>query len=276
MDTPHPKEATKATASKHAESSASDGGNDGKGYESSSSSKSEDINFRGFSEEEIKTLDAMLAKRVGKAIKQSMPYYIKKTTQNLRGLMQEEFKEFKKECGFTKEPKGDKATYRDFTACDVPKFTGVLDPIVSNRWLTALEGAFRTSGCEERKKVIYATNFIRDSAKTWWEGKVCEKGEVWAEACTWKEFKELFSAEYAPVEEIDKIREKFQSLMQTNETVNELWMKFNDMVPYCPEYHGNEKLKVERFQRMLKDDIRDVISPFKCTTLEDLLSRARG
>ena len=62
--------------------------------------------------------------------------------------------------------------------------------------------------------------------------------------------------------------------MQTNETVNELWMKFNDMVPYCPEYHGNEKLKVDKFQRMLKDDIRDVISPFKCINLEDLLSRA--
>nr|GEW76269.1 transposon Ty3-I Gag-Pol polyprotein [Tanacetum cinerariifolium] len=62
--------------------------------------------------------------------------------------------------------------------------------------------------------------------------------------------------------------------MQTNETVNELWKKFNDMVPYFPEYHGNEKLKVERFKRMLRDEIQEVISPFKCTTLEDLLSRA--
>ncbi|GJR28787.1 putative reverse transcriptase domain-containing protein [Tanacetum coccineum] len=63
--------------------------------------------------------------------------------------------------------------------------------------------------------------------------------------------------------------------MQTNETVNELWKKFNDLIPYCPEYHGNEKLKVKRFQRMLHDDIREVISPFKCTTLDDLLSRAQ-
>ncbi|GJW49468.1 putative reverse transcriptase domain-containing protein [Tanacetum coccineum] len=39
--------------------------------------------------------------------------------------------------------------------------------------------------------------------------------------------------------------------------------------------HGNRKLKVERFQRMLRDDLREVISPFKCTTLADLLSRAR-
>ncbi|GJS83331.1 hypothetical protein Tco_0749872 [Tanacetum coccineum] len=54
-----------------------------------------------------------------------------------------------------------------------------------------------------------------------------------------------------------------------------MWKKFNDLIRYCPEYHGIEKLKVERFQRMLRDDIREVISPFKCTTLDDLLSRAR-
>nr|GEX07695.1 zinc finger, CCHC-type, retrotransposon Gag domain protein [Tanacetum cinerariifolium] len=89
------------------------------------------------------------------------------------------------------------------------------------------------------------------------------------------EFKELFNAEYAPAKEVDKIQEEFQTFMQTNEMINELWKKFNDLVPYCPEYHGNEKLKVKRFQRMLRNDIREVISPFKCTTLDDLLSRAR-
>ncbi|GKC19601.1 zinc finger, CCHC-type, retrotransposon gag domain protein, partial [Tanacetum coccineum] len=109
----------------------------------------------------------------------------------------------------------------------------------------------------------------------WWEGKVYEKGKEWIRACTWKEFKELFNAEFTPVEEIDRYREEFQTLTQTNETVNEMWKKFKDLIRYCPEYHGNEKLKVERFQRMLRDDIRDVISPFKCTTLDDLLSRAR-
>ncbi|PWA46187.1 zinc finger, CCHC-type, Retrotransposon gag domain protein [Artemisia annua] len=188
--------------------------------------------------------------------------------------MCKEFDELKKEGGVEKSTKNDKATYRDFTACDVPKFTGKLNPIVNTGWLTAVEGVFRTSACEEKKKVIYALNYLRDSAKTWWEGNVCENGEAWAETCLWKEFKELFNVEYAPAEEVDKIREKFQSLTHTHETVNELWKKFNDMIPYCLEYHGNEKFKLDKFQRMLKDDIREVISPFKCTTLEDLLSRA--
>ncbi|GKC72321.1 zinc finger, CCHC-type, retrotransposon gag domain protein [Tanacetum coccineum] len=149
------------------------------------------------------------------------------------------------------------ATYRDFMTCDVPKFNGALDPIASTRWLAAVEGAFRTSNCKEKNKVIFSLNFFRDSAKMWWEGKVCEKGEEWIGACTWKEFKELFNAEFTSAKEIDRFREEFQTLMQTNETVNEMWKKFNDLIRYCPEYHGNEKLKVERFQRMLRDDIRE-------------------
>nr|GEV99125.1 DNA-directed DNA polymerase [Tanacetum cinerariifolium] len=51
--------------------------------------------------------------------------------------------------------------------------------------------------------------------------------------------------------------------------------EFNDLIRYFPEYHGNKKLKVERFQRMLRDDIREVISSFKCTTLDHFLSRAQ-
>ncbi|GJU74580.1 putative reverse transcriptase domain-containing protein [Tanacetum coccineum] len=125
------------------------------------------------------------------------------------------------------------------------------------RWLSAVEGTFGTSSCKEKNKVNFASNFLRDSSKMWWNGKVCKMGEEWIGSCTWKEFKELFNAEYAPAEEVDKIQEEFQTLMQTNEKVNELWNKFNDLIPYCPEYHGNEKLKVERFQRMLRDDIRE-------------------
>nr|GEU54470.1 zinc finger, CCHC-type, retrotransposon Gag domain protein [Tanacetum cinerariifolium] len=115
-------------------------------------------------------------------------------------------------------------TYHDFTVYDVPKFDGALDPIASTRWLIVVKGAFRTSSCKEKNKVNFDSNFLRDSAKMWWEGK---------------------------------------------------FKRFIDLIRYCPEYYRNEKLKVKRFQRMLRDDIREVISLFKCNTLDHLLSRAR-
>ncbi|GJR55067.1 putative reverse transcriptase domain-containing protein [Tanacetum coccineum] len=195
----HQKEVQKASISKGVEYSTNDATHNDN--EDGSSSSSEDLNFRGFTDKETKILSSMIRKQVGKAIK---------------------------------------------------NFDGTLDPIASTRWLSAVEGAFRTSSCKEKNKVNFASNFLRDSAKMWRDGKICTKGEEWIGSCTWKEFKELFNAEYAPAEE-----------------------KFNDLIRYCPEYHGNEKLKVERFPRMLRNDIQEVISPFKCTTLDDLLSRAR-
>ncbi|GJT77866.1 putative reverse transcriptase domain-containing protein [Tanacetum coccineum] len=209
------KEVLKASTSKGVELSASDAEHDNN--DNGSSSSSEDLNFREFTDEERKVLSSMIRKQVGKTIKN-----------------------------------------------------------VITRWLVAFEGAFRTSHCKEKNKVNFTSNFLRDSAKTCWEGKACEKGEEWIGACTWKEFKELFNTEFSPAEEIDRIREEFQTLTQTSETVNKIWKKFNDLICYFPEYHGNERLKVERFQRMLRDDIREVISPFKCTALDDLPSRARA
>nr|GEW79505.1 hypothetical protein [Tanacetum cinerariifolium] len=204
----HHKEVLNASTSKGAEPLASDAEHDDNG--------SEGLNYGGFTKEETKALRSMINKQ--------------------------ELEEFRKG-GIMNDYKNEMTTYCDFTACDVPKFNGALDPISSTRWLAGVEGAFRTSNCKEKNKVNFASNFLHDSAKMWWE-------------------------------EIDRIREEFQILTYTNETVNEMWKKFIDLIRYYPEYHRNEKLKVERFQRMLHDDIREVISLFKCTTLDDLLSRA--
>ncbi|GKD21041.1 zinc finger, CCHC-type, retrotransposon gag domain protein, partial [Tanacetum coccineum] len=235
------KEFMKPSTSKGAKSPTNDA--DHEYNENGSSSSSEDLDFRG------------------------------QTTDNLKVIIQKGLEEFKKG-GIMNDLRNEMATYRDFMACDVPKFNRTQNPIASTRWLSAIEGAFHTSCCKEKKKVNFASNFLRYSAKMWWDGKIYEKGEEWIGSCTWNEFKELFNAEYAPAEEVDKIQEEFQTLIQTNETVNELWNKFNNFIPYCPDYHRNDKLKIERFQRILRDDIREVISPFKCTTLDDLLSRA--
>ncbi|GJX65496.1 putative reverse transcriptase domain-containing protein [Tanacetum coccineum] len=238
----HHKEVLNASTSKGAEPSASDAEHDDN--DNDSSSCSEGLNYGGFTEEET-------TNNLKEMIKNVTPYYISQTTNNLKEMIKKELEEFRKG-GIMNDYMNDMITYHDFTACDVPKFVGALDPIASTRWLEAVEVP-RCGG----------------------KGKVCEKGKEWIGACTWKEFKELFNAEFTLVEEIDRIREEFQTLTQTNESVNEMWKKFNDLIRYCPEYHGNEKLKVERFQRMLRDDIREVISPFKCITLDYLLSRAR-
>ncbi|GKE76294.1 hypothetical protein Tco_1542414, partial [Tanacetum coccineum] len=98
---------------------------------------------------ETKVLSSMISRQVGKAIKNAMPYYISQTIDNLKEVVQKELEEFKKG-GIMNNFRNEMATYRDFTACDVLKFDGTLDPIASTRWLFAIEGAFRTSSCKGR------------------------------------------------------------------------------------------------------------------------------
>ncbi|GKD88015.1 hypothetical protein Tco_1359169 [Tanacetum coccineum] len=101
---------------------------------------------------------------VGKAIKNVMPYYISQTIDYLKEVIKKELEEFRKG-GIMNDYRNEMTAYRDFSACDVPKFDGALDPIASTRWLTAVEGAFRTSNCKEKDKVNFASNFLHDSAK---------------------------------------------------------------------------------------------------------------
>nr|GEW17743.1 zinc finger, CCHC-type, retrotransposon Gag domain protein [Tanacetum cinerariifolium] len=197
----HHLEVQKASTSKGVESPINDATHNDN--ENDFASSSEGLNFRGFTDEETKILNSMIRKQVGKAIENLISFYISQTTDNLKEIIQKELAEFKRG-GILNDYKNEMETYRDFTACDVPKFDGMLDPIAST------------------------------IAKMWWDKKICEKGEEWIGSCTWKEFNELSNVEYAPTEE-----------------------NLNDFIRYCPEYHGDEKLKVERFQRMLRDDIQE-------------------
>ncbi|GJU19322.1 hypothetical protein Tco_1152664 [Tanacetum coccineum] len=93
-----------------------------------------------------------------------MPYYISQTTENLIEVIKRELEEFKKD-RIMNDYRNYMATYRDFTAYDMPKFDGALDPIASTRWLAAVEGAFRTSNCKEKNKVNFAQISFHDSSR---------------------------------------------------------------------------------------------------------------
>ncbi|GJS71015.1 zinc finger, CCHC-type, retrotransposon gag domain protein [Tanacetum coccineum] len=128
IENTHHKEVFKALTSKGAESPTNDADHD--------DTSSEDLNFKGFTDEVTKVLSSMISRQVGKAIKNVMPYYINRTADNLKKVIQKELKGFKRE-EIMKGFRNEMATYRDFTACDVPKFDGTLDPIASTRWLSA-------------------------------------------------------------------------------------------------------------------------------------------
>ncbi|GKB38994.1 hypothetical protein Tco_0883936 [Tanacetum coccineum] len=214
----HHKEVLNASTSKGAKPTASDAEHDNN--DNGSSSGSEGLNYGGFTEEETKALRSMINKQVGKAIKNVMPYYISQTTNNLKEVIKTELEEFRKG-GVMNDYRNDMTTYRNFMACDVPKFDGALDPIASTRWIVAVEGAFRTSNCKEKNKVNFASNFLHDSANMWWEGKVCEKDDLLSRA---------------RVREADLLRKKNKEAKKTKRKI-----KFGDRDAKKPKHNQGRK-----------------------------------
>ncbi|GKF19022.1 hypothetical protein Tco_0067660 [Tanacetum coccineum] len=129
MENVRHKEVLKSSTYKEVGPSASDADHG----DSRSSSSSEDLNFRGFMDEETKVLSSMISRQ--------------------------ELEEFRKG-GIMKDFRNEMFTYHDFKACDVPKFDGILNSVASARWLSAIEGAFRTSCCKGIIKSILPQTFF--------------------------------------------------------------------------------------------------------------------
>ncbi|KAI3701002.1 hypothetical protein L2E82_45643 [Cichorium intybus] len=168
------------------------------------------------------------------------------------------------------------ATYRDFAACQVPVFGGGRDPIASIRWISAVEGAFRTCFFLEESKVIFAVNLLRDDAKDWWEMLAKDLTDAQIEAITWAEFTTTFIQEYVPQIKMERLAQEYLNLTQTTETVAEITKKFNERALFFPKYAATEKMRMTRYLAMLRTDIREFVSAARHQTLNDTIAAARA
>ncbi|KAJ9547022.1 hypothetical protein OSB04_019565 [Centaurea solstitialis] len=121
--------------------------------------------------------------------------------------------------GSTSQSQGRTSTFKDFMACQPPHFEGRKDPIACFRWVAAVEGAFRTSGCPEGMKV-------------------------------------LLDEQLAPRIEKERITAEFLNLKQTTESVNKITDQFLEKSLFCPDYVSTDAMKMFRYRGVLKTDPR--------------------
>ncbi|GJX82468.1 putative nucleotidyltransferase, ribonuclease H [Tanacetum coccineum] len=98
MATIRNKEVLKVTTFKHAGTTANVA-NRVNSDDDSSSSSFEDLNFRQFSKDEKDALNVIIARRVGKALKRAIPFFISKTLDIMKEQIRKEVVELKKEGG---------------------------------------------------------------------------------------------------------------------------------------------------------------------------------
>ncbi|KAJ9558544.1 hypothetical protein OSB04_013158 [Centaurea solstitialis] len=177
--------------------------------------------------------------------------------------------------GSSSQAPGRAVTFKDFMACQPPHFEGRKDPIACFRWVAAVEGAFRTSGCPEGMKVFYAVNLLRNAGKEWWGLILKSRTEEQINAMTWDEFKVLLDEQFAPRIEKQRITSEFLNLAQTTETVNEITDQFLEKLLFCPDYVSTEEMKMFRYQGVLKPEIREFVATAMCKTFNDMVDVAR-
>ena len=221
----------------------------------------------GMSAEDIRQL---VATEVAQAITEAIPTVITAIREQLETVIDERVAMM----GGAPRPIRE-FSYRDFSACSPPLFSGSPDPIVCMRWISDVEGAFLTSGCPDNAKVRCASNLLRDAARDWWATWIKGMENHQIVAIPWTEFVTKFRAEHVPRVEMDRLAREFLTFEQTTETIPELNRKFNEMALFCPQYAANEEMKMARYMEMLRTNIREFIVASPCTTLAALMEAAR-
>lgn len=84
-----------------------------------------------------------------------------------------------------------------------------------------------------------------------------------------------FRSQYVPSMEVDRISREFLNLEQMTEAVIEMTRKFTEMALFCPQYVGNEEMKITRYTDMLRTEIREFMATTKHKTLADLIDGVR-
>nr|XP_043638082.1 uncharacterized protein LOC122609086 [Erigeron canadensis] len=146
------------------------------------------------------------------------------------------------------KPYKKKFIYKDFDLCHPPVYNGDTNPIVCTRWVSEIEGAFRTSQCPQDLKVVFAVSMLRDRAKRWWDGLLAINGKATLEHVEWREFKTMFYKEFRSEAEAQ----------------------------FCLEFLENDQLLKEQFYLKLRKSLREKISLRQMESFSMLVDVARN
>ncbi|GJV11401.1 putative reverse transcriptase domain-containing protein [Tanacetum coccineum] len=109
---------------------------------------------------------------------------------------------------------------------------GVEGAVELRIWFEETESVFKIRECAECKKVKFVVATLEGLALTWWKTKVATMGLETVNQMPWTEMKQLMTAEFCPIEEVQRME-------------HELWnlkVKEYDVVAYTQRFNGNTLL----------------------------------
>ncbi|GJR92040.1 putative reverse transcriptase domain-containing protein [Tanacetum coccineum] len=148
-------------------------------------------------------------------------------------------------------------TFIGFMKCNPTAFHGTEGVVELRRWFKKTKSVFGISECAEGKKVKFVAATLQGPALTCWNAKVATMGLETVNQMPWTEMKQLMTAEFFPIEEVQRMEHKLWNLKVKEYNIVAYTQRFNELALMCPRMVKPERVKVDAYIRGLTDNIKD-------------------
>nr|GEW59105.1 hypothetical protein [Tanacetum cinerariifolium] len=123
--------------------------------------------------------------------------------------------------------------------------------------------------CAEGKKVKFVAATLQGPTWTWWIAKVAPMGLETVNQMPWTEMKQLMTAEFYPIEEVQRMEHELWNLKVKEYNSVAYTQRFNELALICPIMVELERVKVDAYLRGLTDNIRGEVTFSKPANLNE-------
>nr|GEX16701.1 hypothetical protein [Tanacetum cinerariifolium] len=119
------------------------------------------------------------------------------------------------------------------------------------------------------KKVKFAAATLQGPALTWWNAKVVAMDLKIVNQMPWTEMKQLMTAEFCPIEEIQRIEHEFWNLKVKEYNIEAYTQRFNELALTCSIIVEPERVKVDAYIQGLTGNIKGEVTFSKHVNLNE-------
>ncbi|GJZ56743.1 putative reverse transcriptase domain-containing protein [Tanacetum coccineum] len=131
-----------------------------------------------------------------------------------------------------------------------------------------------TAPAVQGKKVKFAASTLEGPSLTWWKTKVATMGLETVNQMPWTEMKQLMTAKFCPIEEVQRIEHELWNLKVKVYDVVAYTQRFNELDLMCPRMVEPERVKVDTYIRGLTDNIKGEVTSSKNADLNEAVRMA--
>ncbi|GKA33094.1 putative reverse transcriptase domain-containing protein [Tanacetum coccineum] len=153
-------------------------------------------------------------------------------------------------------PAARECTFVGFMKCNPTAFRGTEGAVELLRWFEKTESIFGISDCAEGKKVKFAAATLQGPALTWWNAKIATMGLETVNQMPWTKMKQLMTAEFCPIEEIQRMKHELWNLKVKEYNSVAYTQRFDKLALMCPRMVEPKRVKVDAYIQGLADNIK--------------------